>query len=162
MHQPLKPPYPLPGFSDHVDGRVWNWEDFNGGILHFKMTFYFQPPPRSCQTTASSEGRQGADWQPQSKAVGEMPGMCVSTSAVGTPDCCTPPYRACLCGNRWTFSCRKSGGFQEIGIPAGSAGKHFASWGWESICDHWEFLEAVALPCTETLFVQGNLFPSCL
>lgn len=32
----------------------------------------------------------------------------------------------------------------------------------EGLSDHWEFLEAVALPCAETLFVQGNLFPSCL
>lgn len=138
MHQLLKPLYPLPGFSDQVGGRECETEETPTEAFYtlksLSTSNLHLDPVRS---TASSGGRQDADWRPESKAVREMPGMCVSTSAAGTPDCCTPPYRTCLCSNRRRFSCRKSGGFQEIGISAGSAGKHFATWGWGSICDHW-------------------------
>jgi len=124
---PLKPLYPLPVFSDQEDGRECKTEKASTEAFHTLKSLFTSS---LCLNPVSPQLVLEEDkMQMDSLKVREMPEMCVSTSAAGTLDCCTPSYRACLCSNRRRFSCRKSGGFQEIGIPSGSAGKHFSSWG---------------------------------
>lgn len=87
--------------------------------------------------------------QTDSLEVREMPGMCVSTSARGTPACCAPPCRACLCSKRENIYVQEIRSISENLESYRLSRKALCQLGMRvCLSDHWEFLEAVALPYT--------------
>lgn len=124
--------------------REWNWEGFNWSVLHFKIMFIFNVHLDLVRPQlVLEEDKMHTD--SLSQAVREVT-RCVWAPLQRGPQTAALPLYSLSVSDRRGCSCRKSWVFQEISISGSSARKHFASWGWGHICDHWDFLKAISSP----------------